>query len=79
MLKLTTSIYGVEFDPKEVTLSADKTLDTSQMILTLAEDVKAGSHEFTVLTTSSAGTVQKLTVTVSIATTEKAITSLNLS
>ena len=68
----------VTFDPKEVTLSAQDALKTSQMSLTLDEDVAAKDYEITALAKSEAGTTQELTVIVKVESVDLAVTAILL-
>ena len=56
----------VIFDPKEVTLTTDEVLKTSQMIVTLNNNIKAGNYQIVVLATSTNGTVQQIETTVKV-------------
>ncbi|MDP6587702.1 MAG: invasin domain 3-containing protein, partial [Anaerolineales bacterium] len=68
----------VTFAPKEVSLSAEEALQTSQMTLTLDKDVAAKDYEITALAKSEAGTTQELTVTVKVESADLAATSILL-
>ena len=68
----------VTFAPKEVSLSAEEALQTSQMTLTLDKDVAAKDYEITALATSESGSIQKLTVTVKVESADLAATSILL-
>jgi hypothetical protein len=56
----------VVFDPKEVTLTVEEPLQTSQMIITLGTDIKEGDYQAVVLATSETGSTQKMTVKVKV-------------
>ena len=79
-LKGEQSASGVkiEFDPKEVTLSAAEALRTSQMTLTLDSKLAAKDYQITALATSESGGMQKLTVTLKVESAELAATAILL-
>ena len=56
----------VVFDPKEVTLTAEEPLQTSQMAITLGTEIKEGDYQAVVLATSENGNTQKMTVKVQV-------------
>ncbi|MDP6594741.1 MAG: invasin domain 3-containing protein [Candidatus Poribacteria bacterium] len=68
----------IEFDPKEVTLSAEDALKTSQMALTLDKNVAAKDYAITALATSDSGSIQKLIVTVKVESADLAATAILL-
>ncbi len=66
------------FDPKEISLSTEDVLHTSQMTLTVGTAVEAYDYEITVLGTSSAGSTKKLTLTAKVESTDLELSTLTL-
>merc|ERR1712096_518111 len=56
----------VVFDPKEVPLTAEEPLQTSQMIITLGTDIKEGDYQAVVLAASGTGSNQQVTIKVKV-------------
>jgi PKD repeat protein/sugar lactone lactonase YvrE/nitrous oxidase accessory protein NosD len=71
---------GVEsaFDPKEVAISPDEPLGTSQLTLTIPEEMSPGDYTFTILAVPDTGKTKELNLRLSIQALPSILTSVTL-